>query len=79
MFVISIRLRVSALDVRYLQSITGVYTRYPIFPVDYGCLHLMSGIANRLQGLHSMSGISTRLRVSTLNVEYLHSITSVYT
>ena len=76
---ISTRLRVSTLDIRYLQSITGVYTRYPIFPVDYGCLHLMSAIASRLQGLHSMSGISTLLRMSTLDVRYLHSITSVDT
>ena len=76
---ISNRLRVSTLDVRYLHSLTGVCTRCPVSPIDYGCLHSISDISSGLW----VSTLDVRYRQSitgsTLDVRYLHSITNVYT
>jgi hypothetical protein len=62
---ISNRLRMSTLCVRYPRLRVSTF-RCLVSPIDYGCLH-------------SISGISTQLRVSTLDYGYLYSITCVYT
>ena len=71
----------STLFIRHLNSVTCVYTLYPLSELDYSCLHSLSVISTLLhlsrlaiRSLNSIIGVYARCPVSSFNYRCLHSM-----